>query len=243
MRACSAFAAIAGALLVTVVATGHAQAASPANFSVSGVRLYMSPQQVVAALRGQNVRNVRLILTGCYRDVAVAIAHAKDPRQITIDPHCIGAIRSDTTQVAFIEDYPLHPGTMRAYSVEYTGMSGDAGVFKALLGSRYGPPTWTWDDKESWCAAPSGPIKGMLAPVFSDPCGVNEMPTRFGPDLTGTIPDIGTLNAAYPAIALEASIDSPLRIELHDKRFAYVRTGALVSAQNAAIKRATRIPF
>jgi hypothetical protein len=243
MKICRAVAVMIGVLFLTAVPTGNAQAANPADFSVAGVRLYMTPPQVLAALTARNVRKIQVIRTGCYRDVATAITRAKDPGQITIDPHCIGAIRSATTQIAFIEDYPLHPGAMRVYSIEYTGTSGDADAFKALLRNRYGAPTWSWDDKESWCAAPPGPIKEMFAPIFSDPCGVNEMPIQFGPDLNGTIGDIGTLNTAYPAIALEASIDSPLRLELHDKRFAYIRSRALLNAQDAAIRRATRIPL
>lgn len=243
MRLSSVFAGVSVAFLLTIVATSHAHAANPAALSVNGIRLYMSPQQALDALKARSVPNVQVIKVGCYRDVAAAIAHSKDPRQITIDPHCIGAIRSATTQVKFIEDYPTHPGSMRAYSIEYIGSSGDADVFKTLLRNRYGPPTLTWDDKESWCAAPPGPIKEIYAPVFSDPCGINEMPISVGPDLNGTISDLGTLNAEYPAIALEVSVDSPLRIELHDKRFAYIRNGSLVRAQDAAIKRATRLPF
>jgi succinyl-CoA synthetase alpha subunit len=117
------FTGVSIASLLIVVPMSHAHAANPAGFSVVGIRLYMTSQQVLDALNVRNTRNVHVIQAGCYRDVATAIAHAKDPRQLTIDPHCIGAIRTATTQVAFIEDYPLHPGTMRAYQFQMSSLN------------------------------------------------------------------------------------------------------------------------
>lgn len=212
-----------------------ANSLNPAGFTVAGMRLEMTPQQILAVLKQRHDKVTNIEKVGCLKDTVAGIRSAKDPRQPTVDPHCTGVIDSETAHIAFIEDYPAHPGVMRAYSIHFR-LKGDPETLLRALKSHYGEPSWSYNygGMMAWCGPK--PVPKLIMPALN-PCASNEPMAE--PHLDGSLGDAGTVNNAIGSVGLSLGAD----LHLYDWGFASARNQALIQAQNAAIQAATKINF
>lgn len=208
---------------------------NPQSFTVAGMRLGMTPHEILTTLKQRHDRVTNVENVGCFKDTLAGIRSSKDPTQPTIDPHCIGIISTDIARIYFIEDYPAHQGMMRAYSIEYTN-AGSASALQQALIARYGEPSWSFGTAMAWCGP--RPVPKLIAPALN-PCTNNE-PTRH-PELDGSLgsaagnvdPNIGSVGLSFSGTTLH----------LYDWGFAASRNEALIKAQNSAINAATKTTF
>lgn len=225
----------------TVLAASHSTvpAAKIRSFEVLGIHLGMTPAQADAALAkhgytlttaGSTSPGDLSISSLCVNDYITSLKSGKPASAgyplvgSNSDGKCVyrqnpayhgNSFAGTYLVITYCEDYPAHPGTMRAaqiaYSTNYVRTDADALAFsRAVIERMATQPTWQSKDRKSgsYCSLlyyNSGPS------LDTSPCGVDSL-VGFG--ILG--PGLQRVDATEPGVTLDYSALGSLRLQDRD---------------------------